>query len=130
EGKDPTCVALVPVSDYKAFIGNFTDAQTEGEITTFHVPSNAEDMFATSWGGYAAVSQQKDALAKKPEGLSVDGAAGKEVDSKDLVVIGNFKAIRAKVLPMLASGREKITGEFEKGMANVPNVDQKLMPVF
>ena len=100
-------------------LAEFSQPFNEGDVTSFHVPEDPEDMFAMQCGNYAAITPYKDLLSKKPEGLTVDGAAGKEVDSKDVVVFANFKAIRAKVLPMLNDGRTKIMDEFDKNIANV-----------
>src|SRR5437016_2690790 len=79
----PPALMLIPVSDYKAFLGNFPDAKTEGEISTIHPKNNPEDTYVAQWGKYAAISPTKESLAKKPEGLQVSGQAAKELDSKD-----------------------------------------------
>ena len=61
---EPPVLMLVPVSDYKAFIGNYADAATEGNITSFKCPMEPEKtMYAAQWGNYAAVSEDKDVAA-------------------------------------------------------------------
>src|SRR5437867_1081195 len=58
-------VALLPVSDYKAFIGNFADAKTDGDVTTATTPQG-ETIHIANWGSFAAITPNKDLLAKKP----------------------------------------------------------------
>jgi hypothetical protein len=72
-GAQPPAIMLVPVTDYKAFLGNFPDAKSEGEISTIHLKNNPEDNFVAQWGGYAAISPMKDLLTKKPEGVTAAG---------------------------------------------------------
>src|SRR4051812_18227877 len=61
--QEPDVVVLVPVSDFKAFAGALPNAKTEGEVTTFN--PGGKEVFAANWGQYAAVSPQKELLAKK-----------------------------------------------------------------
>ncbi|HEY8665715.1 MAG TPA: hypothetical protein VIL86_03575 [Tepidisphaeraceae bacterium] len=119
DGDKPKVLVLVPVSDYKAFIGNFADAKTEGEITTFTTPRMHQPTYAADWNGYAALSDTQDLLAKKPDGLKVQGAAAaKEMAAKDIVFYANIKTIAAKVLPELKAHRaealEKAVADFTK----------------
>src|SRR5687768_13715285 len=53
---EPQAVALIPVTDYKAFLSNFGDVKNEGGADSFTLPENPEPFFASNWGKYAAIS--------------------------------------------------------------------------
>jgi hypothetical protein len=121
--KEPEFLVLLPVSDYKAFIANYPDAKTEGDISSVQMPNQTEPGYAVQWGDYAALSNVKELLTKKPEGITPTGLAAKELDSKDIVIYGNMKAIREKALPKLKESREKIKQEITRQM-NRQNPEQ------
>ncbi|HEV7300864.1 MAG TPA: hypothetical protein VGN72_15970 [Tepidisphaeraceae bacterium] len=114
EGAEPI-IMLVPVTDYQAFLGNFPDAKTTGEVSEVTSPEG-ETSFVKSWGGkYAAISPNKAALQLKPAPMKINGQlATKELNEKDMVFFGNMEAIRAKALPMIQQNREKWIAEMEK----------------
>src|SRR5206468_1245860 len=112
----PPALLLIPVTDYKAFLGNFPGAKTEGDISTIHPKNDPKDSFVAQWGKYAVMSPTKEPLSKKPEGLIASGQAAKELDSKDICAFVNMKTARARLLPAIAKGRATIISEFEKGM--------------
>ncbi|MBV8779869.1 MAG: hypothetical protein JO353_00595, partial [Phycisphaerae bacterium] len=50
EPPDKSMVILVPVSDYKAFLANFPDAQTEGDVSQVKLGENPEPGYVANWG--------------------------------------------------------------------------------
>src|SRR5439155_1775360 len=120
EGPKPPALLLVPVTDYKTFLANFPDAKTEGDISTVHPKNDPEDTYVANWGKYAVMTQQKEFLTKKPEGLTASGLSAKELDSKDIIAYVNMKSARARLLPAIAKGRAKFLTEFERNMTRRP----------
>lgn len=116
--KQPEIVALLPISDYKAFIANFPDATTEGAISSVKLPNENEPGFATQWGDYAAISNTKALLTKKPAGIAATGLAAKELDTKDIAIYANMKAIRDKALPRLQKSRDEVKQRVADQMKN------------
>lgn len=113
---EPAMVILVPVSDYKAFIGNIEGATTEGEVTTATLGEDEKESFIVERGKYAAIANEKAALDQKPDGIKAEGLSAKELEGKDIVAYVNMKSARAKILPELTKNRQKIVDEIEKGM--------------
>jgi hypothetical protein len=100
---------LLPVQDYNAFIGNFAGARTEGGVSEIQFGPGGDDSFASQWGEYAVVSPNRSLVGAKPAtGLKLTPAAAKEADTKDIVVLGNFKAIRELALPALNDARGQV----------------------
>jgi len=130
-GGDPSkaVVALIPVTDYKAFVSNFQNPAAEGDITHAKTPDGAEDIYLARWGSYAAASPTKELLGKKPGGLKLQGAAAREADAKDAVVIANIPVLKAMALPKLKEGREQIMQEIEQGLAQNGAQGQKFTAV-
>ncbi len=116
EAEDKPAVMLWPITDYKAFIGNFAEAKTEGEITTFNMGENPKESYAANWGKYAAVSNQRDLVAKKPAnlGLKASGLTAKELETKDITVYLNVGPARAKLLPKLKEARPKLLADMQE----------------
>ena len=113
---DKAVLILVPVSDYKAFLGNFKDAKTAGDVTSAKT-ADGEDIYVAERGKYAALCPGKDLLAKKANGgLKLEGLAAKEADTKDAILYANMKTLRAKLLPELKENRQKIIDQFQKGL--------------
>lgn len=118
-GPEQAILILVPVTDYNAFLKNFADAKTEGEITETTTPEG-EPAFVKAWGKYAAISPGKEALAAKPAGVNVQGAlAKKELTDKDVVVFANFTALRPKLLADIQKNRAFWLSELEKDVTGV-----------
>ena len=96
-------MALVPVSDYDAFVGNFKKAdgaEAGGEISTVQDPdASGKSMYVAHRGHYAIVSDKKDRLSGQDKGIKLSGAAAHDVESKDAVFFFNMKVVRAKALP-------------------------------
>jgi hypothetical protein len=125
--QEPDVVALVPVSDFKAFAGALPNAKPDGELTMFN--PGGKDVYAANWGQYAAVSPQKALISKKAGGLKAAGVTAKELDSKDVVVYANLKVIRADVLPMIQQGKGQILDGIAQAMAQAPGANPKFAPV-
>src|SRR4051794_274002 len=130
-GGDPgkAVVILIPVSDYKAFVGNFPNPAVEGEVTHVKAADGGPDVYLANWGSYAAVAQAKELLGKKPTGLKLQGAAAREADAKDAVVIANIPVLKAMALPELKNNREKILQDVDKAIANNGAGAQKFGPL-
>ncbi|HEV8377640.1 MAG TPA: hypothetical protein VGP99_02235 [Tepidisphaeraceae bacterium] len=128
-GDEPLIVALLPVSDYKAFLGNLANLKTEGEVSSFTLPDEQEPFYAANWGNFAAITPTKDLLAKKPEGVEVTGAAAKQLDSNDVTVFANMKVISAKALPKFREGRPMVLQGLDNELKRNPQMNQKFVPV-
>lgn len=71
---------LFPVSDYKAFIGNFPNAKTDGDISEIHFKDDPDVTYVAHWGDYAAASPARQLVATAPTAtLRVSGLADKEL---------------------------------------------------
>jgi hypothetical protein len=128
-GDEPLVVALLPVSDYKAFLGNLANLKTEGEISSFTLPDEQEPFYAVNWGKFAAITPTKDLLTKKPEGVEVTASAAKQLDANDVTIYANMKVISAKVLPKFRQGREMALGGLEGELKRNPQMNAKFVPV-
>jgi hypothetical protein len=136
-------VILIPVTDYNAFLSNFTrptDASdkpapdnaaapaTQGAaatadaqgIATIAFPNAFDTAYVAQWGNYAAISKAKTALATPGKGVSVTGLAGKELADKDFVVYINMPLVKAKAIASLKENREKAIAGFNHIMARQP----------
>jgi hypothetical protein len=127
---EPDLLILIPVTDYKAFAGSLPNAKADGALTEFSLGNgNKGPRVAADWGKFAALSNNKDVLAKKPTGLKATGVSAKELDSKDLIGYANLKEIRKFVLPEFQKNKGKMLEGIERGMAQAPNANQKYAPV-
>ncbi|MCY2952901.1 MAG: hypothetical protein NTU53_13135 [Planctomycetota bacterium] len=108
--REPRALALIPVSDYKAFLGNFANVKKEGDADTFCIQPDGEAVFAVQWGTYAAVSPWKDLLLEQPTGLKVAGIVAKQYAEKDITAYLNMKPIREMVLPQVQGIRAEVAG--------------------
>lgn len=117
---DDSFLILLPVSDFAAFTGNFADAKTEGEITTFTIPNEGEPGYAAHWGNYAAVSPTKAILEAKPQGLKTEGLTAKELQEKDLILFSNIKQLAPQLLPKLDEARAEMASELDEQMGTDP----------
>jgi hypothetical protein len=116
----PPVLVLIPVTDYKAFLANATLVSTDGDISTVHFKNGGadetENSYVTNWGSFAAISPDKDVLGKKPDGLTITGAAATEMTQKDIAVYVNMVAVRVKLLPELQNGRDQAEAFLQKSM--------------
>ena len=105
----PPFVLLLPVSDYKAFIGSATVVRTEGDVSVVHFKDNEDDVFVENWGDYAALSDKKESVTGKHEGLKVKGLSAKQMDSQDACVYVNFPVLKTVVQPQLKDKIDQAT---------------------
>lgn len=126
---DKAMLLLFPVSDYQAFLGNFQGAQTEGDVSQITFGAQNQPTFVSKWGSFAALSPTRDVVANKPgSGLKLTGVAAQRAGDQDIIMVANFNALRTKLQPMLAEGREKMLAEVDEGLAEQPQA-QKFSPV-
>ncbi len=114
-GQSNAFVMLVPVTDYKAFLTNFPEAETAEGVTAAKRP-DGQSVFIKEAGKYAMLSPGRAGIDAAAAGVKIDGAMAKKELEKDVVFIANFDAIRPKVLPMIAEKREFWLAELEKDM--------------
>jgi hypothetical protein len=126
---EPNMVFLVPVTDYKTFATALPNAKPEGELTSFTMANNPQPGYVADWGKFAAISPQKEMVGKKGTGINVAGVAGKELDSKDLVVYANMKTIAKEVLPKFQQMKPQALQMAEQEMAQGGGVNPKYAPV-
>jgi hypothetical protein len=117
--EDKSLLLLIPVSDYQKFIGNFPDAKTDGDVTSAHFKNQTGDLsYFAHWGDYAAVSPTHDIVAKQPtDMIKVDGLAAKELDGKDIVLLGNLKGLRPKMLQEIDWARQQAPTGIDQAVA-------------
>ena len=109
---DHSMMILVPVTDYKAFTGNFPEAKTEGDFTETKFGHDPDPSYITPWGKFAAISPSKELLGKKPAGgVKLTGLTAKEIANKDAIFYVNMAAVRKMALPKLKDQRENLIGE-------------------
>lgn len=112
---DKSLLMLIPVADYQKFIGNFSDAKPDGDLTQVHFKGDAEQTFVAHWGDYAACSPTRAIVTTAPtETIQVTGLAAKELDGKDIVAMANLKAIRAKGLQKIDSLRQDLSADIDR----------------
>jgi hypothetical protein len=104
----PKGILLVPVSDYKAFVGNFTNPQEGADGITAAQDKDGKDNFIAHWGDYAAVSSDKEVLANKPTGVKLTGIAADALAAKDAILWMNMDQIRSEELPKLKQNRDQL----------------------
>lgn len=97
--QEPQALALIPVADYKAFLSNFGDVKQEDGADSFTLPENPEPFYASNWGKYAAISPWAELVKKKGSGIKVEGAVGKQLTERDVVMIANMEQIRPMIMP-------------------------------
>ena len=132
----PPVVLLLPVSDYKAFIGNFPEAKTEGDVTMAEVGDDTDTTYIVQHGSYAALSPIRALAEKKAaEPMKADGRAAAQLQERDVVIYTNMPQLRNALLPELNEKRDKLIGEFvdnaSQGVARQdPQKAEQLKPLF
>jgi hypothetical protein len=94
----PTFIAMVPVSDYAAFVGNFQGAKAEEAVTSFILPENGMQAFVAKQGGYAVISMDRGLLETKPASSALPAITGKEMSGRDIAVYVNFRSFRQEAV--------------------------------
>lgn len=114
---EQSVLVLVPTSDYKAFLTNFTTSTDAGGGVSKVTPQDGpKDVFVANWGTYAAMSPAQAVLGKKPNGLKLTGLSAEESTGKDVVLYANIKAVRTKLLPELKKRRAEMLGQIKTGL--------------
>jgi hypothetical protein len=126
ENGEPMGMFLIPVSDYQAFLGNFTNTKDDGGGITEGVDKMKDTVFVAHWGDYAAVAQSKDLLAKPPTGIKLTGAAADDL-KKDAMLYVNMEPIRAVELPRLKDHRDELLKEMTDMQKDMPSEHLKNM---
>lgn len=119
---DDALLVLMPVTDYKAFLGNFTDVKEADGVSTFN--AEGEEMRAANWGKYAAIAKNADILKTKPTGLKLSGLAAKEAKEKDGFVFANIPALGQVALPHLAEARTKAAEGIDQELGKNDNAKE------
>lgn len=128
EKNGPPMLILAPVSDYKAFVGNFQGAKAEGEITEIQFPNDSQPSYVAHWGDYAAISNDKTTLAAKPAGVKEGGAVAKQLSGKDIVLLVNMTAVRDEALPKIQQHRQEWIDKMADKLNAKPET-QKYVPL-
>ena len=118
---DDSMLILVPVSDYKKFLGNFEDVKTEGKISSFKA---GEDLNAANWGKYAALAQNKALLSQQGSGLKLSPLAAREAKEKDAFIFANIPMLAEVALPEIEKARTEALAEIDKELGNDPDAKQ------
>ncbi len=117
---EPSAIALIPVSDYAAFVGSFGDPKKDGDFDVIHFSfagnKDNDDTFVAHWGNYAVLSDKKENLSKKPDGFKASGATAKELDSKDAVAVVNFKVLGPKLKELLTAKKGEMLAQLDKAV--------------
>lgn len=114
KGSPPPAVALIPVEDYKAFLGNFADVKDGGDgISEVTVKKNQEKLFVIERGKYAAAAMDKSLLTNH-DGIKLQGPAAKEAEAKDAILYFDIKTMR----PQIQKGLKEARAEMARQMNN------------
>jgi hypothetical protein len=121
---EPPLFVVLPVDDYKTFLGNFTDAKDAGgDVTEVVIPANQMKLYMSHRGKYAVASHNKAILAS-PGGFKLEGSAAKEALAKDALLYIDIKSLRGDLKDGYAKGRE----EFKKALSDNPQMGVKVPP--
>jgi hypothetical protein len=114
---EPDLVVVLPVDDYKAFLGNFQDVKdVGGGISEVTVKKNSEKLVMAHRGKYA-VSAKNKKLLETAGGFKLQGSAVKEAQAKDALLYIDVKSIRTD----LQEGYKKARGEIKKALEDPNN---------
>ncbi|MCC6425012.1 MAG: hypothetical protein IT447_16175 [Phycisphaerales bacterium] len=127
--EEQSVLLLIPVSDYDQFLSNFTDVETEDGISKAVNPDGEGDSYIAHWGDYAAMSPRKSNVSTKPDGITLQGLAAKEFETKDTVIWANIPALREQALPELEKNRDKIVADITKGLTKQTATNQAFEPL-
>lgn len=102
EGDVPPLVVLVPVSDYQAFLKNFTNPQdVGGGISSVTIGENDEPAFVMQMGEYAGMSPMQELLTKPEQGITFGGVTGQMMQERDVIAYVNFEQLGPILLAKL-----------------------------
>lgn len=118
-------VILVPVTDYAAFLGNFPDAETKGEITSITMPGEQQEPgFVAKWGNHAALSPSRTLVSARPQSTKVSGVAGDQFTGRDVVAYVNFDAFRNQAMGMMGFARGWAADQLDQALQGKPDAAQ------
>lgn len=122
---EPEPAALIPVSDYDEFLGNFekVDNVNAGDgVTVVKSPEEqGTNLFIVHRGTYALISNRELKHLDKV-GIKLTGVAAKELSSKDAVFFFNLPVVRDLTLPEIKKHREEWVKEVNKAIDNEPKI--------
>lgn len=122
---DPQALALIPVSDYADFMGNFEKVgDADGGVQEIKNPQSGSNLFVAQRGNYAALCPVKALLQKHADGLKLEGPAAAEAKAKDAILFINIPALQKEILPHMAQGRQEFLDAFSKGFEAQPQMQQ------
>ncbi len=115
-GEEPELALLIPVTDYKAFIGNFEGAEENG-IATLTMPQGMPG-YSRKLGDYCLMGPNKDVIAnykaagsKDVIGKAVGLVGGRHLATNDLSIIINMKAMGSQLRPLLKEAHDEAKGQ-------------------
>jgi hypothetical protein len=116
EGEDePAPMALLPVSDFDAFIGNFEKVGTEGDLVMVKIKNNAKTWYVAKWGDYAALAEKKELVAAAPAAtLKLPAVTAKQAAAHDFIFYSNIPELGKLALPEMKKGFEEIRTDMKK----------------
>ncbi|MDB5325491.1 MAG: hypothetical protein JWM57_1060 [Phycisphaerales bacterium] len=123
---DAAVVMVVPVSNYAEFLTNFTEPKTEGGISQVSMANDPKPLFVADWDGYAAISPNKDNVAKPAKMMTPTAATAKEAARQDFIIVTNFKELGPKLMPKLDKALADIATE---AAAHPDRIDPKYKPL-
>lgn len=116
--RTPPILIVLPVSDYKAFLAGTTVVNTTGEVSTVKFKNDNQPMYVVNRGAFALMSPSADVLAKKMTGtVKPAGLAARQMAENDATIFVNFPVLKAKALPKLRDGREKLLAEVDRAFS-------------
>ena len=111
-------VILVPVTDYQAFLANYPDGETDGDVTTVEMGENGDLAYVAKRGDYAAISPIQSMVAAAPtDAISFGGMAAEQLKDRDAVLLANMPRLREALAPALEEGRQKVMDEMDERLA-------------
>jgi len=120
--KDEPVVVLLPITGYEALLKNF-EVKPSGGIDQVMMPDGKENFLRDVGGGYAAMSPNRELLAKfeaKSGGAAIKSKLGKAgdrlSDSFDLVTIVNMDAVR----PLWPEIKKQMSQKIKEQAENLP----------
>ena len=124
---DAAVLMVVPVSNYAEFLTNFANPKTDGGVSEVTMANDPKPLFVADWGEYAAISPNKDNVAKPAKLMAATAAVAKEAGRQDFLIVTNFKELGPKLMPDLDKGQDRFTKELEK--AGADKLDPKYKPI-
>ena len=120
---NPDALALIPVSNYADFVGNFEKVgDADGGVQEIKNPQSGGNLFVAQHGNYAALSSSKAQLQKHADGLKLDGPAAAEAKAKDAILFFNIPALQKQILPQMVQGRQEFLDAFSKAFEANPQM--------